>query len=193
MDKALDHFEMDLARLIGRPTDLRPFVCDGPPLTCEAFIVGFNPATELSSDFWDFWKPDYGFDKRAWLQHYISDRRAAGHRKTLSPTRNLIERVIEAAHPVRCLETNIYAAPSKSAGDLAEHRRITAPFDFLLETIGPKVILAHGRDAIAHVTNRAHNADVIESYHFASREFRNLGIAEAQRLGRSVREKARVV
>ena len=43
----LDDFERALVALIGRPTDLRPFVCEGSPLTCDVFLVGFNLATTM--------------------------------------------------------------------------------------------------------------------------------------------------
>ena len=58
----LSSFEQRLAALIGKPTDLRPFVCDGSPLDCRVFIVGFNPASALDEDFWKFWDPSIGFD-----------------------------------------------------------------------------------------------------------------------------------
>ncbi len=189
----LQQFELDLAALIGRPTNLRPFVCDGSPLTCDAFIVGFNPASASSTDFWEFWKPGYGFNKLLWFESYLHDRQAKPlkpgrtRRNPISNTRKVIELVIEAAQPVRCLETNIYAAASEEAKDLSEHRRITAPFDFLLATVQPKVIVAHGKDATAHVRNRAPNSAVIESNHF-SRGFSNVAAVE---LGRRIAEKAR--
>lgn len=71
---ALDDFEKGLISLIGKPTDLRPFVCDGSPLDCKVFSVGFNPATKMSADFWHFWRSGYGFDKSVWLKAYEKDR-----------------------------------------------------------------------------------------------------------------------
>ncbi len=47
----LYEFELQLSDLIGRPTDLRPFVCEGSPLSCDIFLVGFNPATTMETDF----------------------------------------------------------------------------------------------------------------------------------------------
>lgn len=38
--KSLSEFSEALLTHIGKPTDLRPFVCDGSPLDCEALIVG---------------------------------------------------------------------------------------------------------------------------------------------------------
>ena len=65
----ITQFEAALAELVGRPSDLRPFVCDGSPLDCEIFIVGANAATAMG-DFWDFWHPGVGMDKAAWFEAY---------------------------------------------------------------------------------------------------------------------------
>lgn len=65
---------------MGRPTSLRPFVCDGSPLDCEIFIVGANAATAMG-DFWDFWLPGVGMDKAAWFAAY----KAARAQKPLAP------------------------------------------------------------------------------------------------------------
>jgi hypothetical protein len=89
---------------------MRPFVCEGSPLDCQIFIVGFNPATTNVS-FWDFWRLPYGFDKKAWLPMYESEREEQG-KKRQSSTRKRIERIVEAAWPLKCLETNIHAVPS---------------------------------------------------------------------------------
>ena len=43
----LDDFERALVALIGRPTGLRSFVCDGSPLKCDVFLVGFHLATTM--------------------------------------------------------------------------------------------------------------------------------------------------
>ena len=57
----LKQFESELRSLTG-PSALRPFVCDGSPLTCRVFIVGINPATSMTTDFWQFWRAGTGFD-----------------------------------------------------------------------------------------------------------------------------------
>lgn len=172
---SLADFARELQHLIGRPSTLRPFVCDGSPLTCTAFSVGFNAATELVTDFWAHWRDDYGFDKSAWYADYLRVR--AGRplkpgrtrRLAVSTTRRRTELVLKAAAPVRCLETNIYAMPSASAAELATHYRDTSVFAFLLERIKPRVILAHGEEAVAYMRNRKTDAILIESPHFASR------------------------
>lgn len=150
----IETFERELLALIGKPTKMRPFVCDGSPLECQAFIVGFNPATAMSEDFWKFWDTGRGFNKAAWLDAYKKERQlrplrpGQTRRNVVSRTRRGIEWVVEDASPIRCLETNIYAAPTERAADLALEQRLTAPFDFLLKKIKPRVILAHGADAV---------------------------------------------
>jgi hypothetical protein len=153
----LQQFQNDLEKLIGNPTDLRPFVCEGSPLDCKIFIVGFNPATALKHSFWSFWQPEYGFQKTEWLKVYKQERRdkplslGKKRRKEVSNTRRVIEWIIAEAKPMKCLETNIYAMPTEQARDLREQERVTRPFDFLLRAIRPQVMLLHGQDAVKHL------------------------------------------
>jgi hypothetical protein len=49
-DPDLREFALGLAAVIGRPSELRPFVCDGSLLDCPVFIVGYNPATRMAGD-----------------------------------------------------------------------------------------------------------------------------------------------
>lgn len=110
---ALNEFENGLLALIGQPTDLRPFVCDGSPLDCKIFIVGLNPASQMTNDFWSFWRSGVGFDKGRWFEAYKADRvaRPLAPRKTrrqaVSNSRKIIEWVISEVGLARCLETNI--------------------------------------------------------------------------------------
>lgn len=186
---ALDDFERNLASLIGNPTDLRPFVCDGSPLDCKAFIVGVNPATEMSADFWHFWRSGYGFDKPAWYEAYKVERQqrplkpGKTRRNPISNTRRVIEWILEEANPVPVLETNIYAAPTEQALDLTSAQRLTAPFDFLMESIQPRVIVVHGNDAASHLQDKDPKANVIAVPHFS----RRWSQASARLLGQQIR------
>lgn len=188
-DLAITDFESELVALIGRPTDLRPFVCEGSPLECEVFIVGINPATTMSEDFWHFWRSGYGFDKAAWFKTYKEDRKARPlkegktRRNKVSNTRRVIDWILEETAPVRCLETNIYSAPTETATDLKSENRVTAPFDFLLARIKPRIIVAHGDDAVSYVQSKELSARVIEVPHFA----RGWSEAEARALGQQVK------
>lgn len=185
----ITNFERELADLIGRPTDLRPFVCDGSPLECEAFIVGFNPATTMSADFWQFWRSGHGFDKSAWFSAYKKDRQdrplkpGKKRRNAISNTRRVIEWLLEEANPVRCLETNIYSAPTEQAVDLASVQRVTAPVDFLLANIKPRVIVAHGDDAVRHIHSKRLSGRIINVSHFS----RGWSQASARELGQQIK------
>ena len=153
-------FEESLTLRIGRPTTLRPFVCDGSPLTCEVFIVGVNPASEMDEDFWSFWRPGVGFDKSRWFEAYVAARArkplrpGKTRRNRLSTTRRIMEQISEEASPVRILETNIYSVSSPDARSLAESDKSASTFDWLLSEIQPRLIVAHGRDAEAHLKAR---------------------------------------
>ncbi len=111
----------------------------------------------MSADWWAFWDPAYGYRRDAWLGEYQRERAARPlkpgktRRAPISNTRRVLHWIAKAAMPARCLETNIYAAPSETAATLEEQRRMTAPFDFLVRTVRPRVILAHGDDAIEHL------------------------------------------
>jgi hypothetical protein len=185
----LGAFERELQALIGRPTDLRPFVCDGSPLECSTFIVGLNPATTLTKDFWHFWRTGTGFDKAAWFEEYKRERQVLplktgkSRRNAISNTRRVIEWVIEEAGPVHCLETNIYSLPTAKAVDLSEKQRVTAPLDFLLEKIRPRVIVTHGADAVGHFSGKNLRAHIIRVPHFS----RCWSQARARALGQQLR------
>lgn len=182
-------FESKLVALIGQPSSLRPFVCDGSPLECRAFIVGFNPATSMSGDFWQFWSPDHGFNKGAWFESYKQERQlrplkpGKTRRNPISNTRRVIAWVLEEANPIRCLETNIYAAATEKAVDLNANNRITAPFDFLLEQIQPRIVVVHGKDANFHLGSKQLTCRVISVRHFS----RGWSQESARELGQLIR------
>jgi len=90
---------------------------------------------------------------------------------------------IEAEAPsVRFLETNIYSSASEAAKDLVTERRLTAPFDYLLEEIRPLVVVAHGGDAVAHLRTKVEKELLIPVQHFA----RGWSEAKAKDLGRRI-------
>ncbi|WP_445656554.1 hypothetical protein [Achromobacter sp. NCFB-sbj8-Ac1-l] len=185
----LEMFETELSSLIGRPTDLRPFVCNGSPLSCEVFIVGLNPASPMRNGFWSFWHASYGFDKQKWLNEYIYERSirplkpGRTRRNKISNSRRVIEWINCALGPAKALETNLYSAPSEEFNDLHQHKRITAPFDFLLDRIRPKIVIAHGDDAISHIRKKKVSAKIFEVSHFS----RGWGERTATNLGAEIR------
>jgi hypothetical protein len=115
----------------------------------------------MAADWWTFWDPAFGYRRDDWFKRYQQERMdrplkpGKTRRLPVSNTRRVLNWIVDAAAPVCCLETNIHAGPSDLAASLAESRRITKPFDFLLKTVRPAVILAHGDDAIEHIATRA--------------------------------------
>jgi hypothetical protein len=180
-------FENELVALIGNPSALRPFVCKGSPLDCQAFIVGINPAT--SGGFWEFWRSGHGFDKAAWFEAYKKDRKSRPlrpgktRRSEISNTRRVIEWIVESASPIRCFETNLFSTPTARANELTPTQRDTAPFEFLLKKIAPQVIVAHGVDAAKHFEKMHLPATIISVSHFS------VGWSQdrAKKLGRQIR------
>jgi hypothetical protein len=155
----LEQFEIGLSNIVGRPSSLRPFVCEGSPFDCEVFIVGYNPATAMDGDWWRFWKAGYGFEKDRCWNEYIDQRGGE-----ISKTRKCIEAIVADLNPVRVLEANIDARPSKQKSEYPTP--VTTPFDFLLAALTPKVVIAHGTDAVAHLQGWATSGKLISCKHF---------------------------
>jgi hypothetical protein len=140
----LQSFSLQLSAHGGGRKNFRPFVCDGNPLECRAFVVGINPAS--TGEFWRFWSDARGFDRESWLKDYQILRRTAC-KPAESNTRTRLNLIAEAAGPHRLLETNIYATTTAAAGQLARPDQDIEPFLFLLKTIRPAAILVHGKMA----------------------------------------------
>jgi hypothetical protein len=189
----LSAFKLELERLIGKKAShLRPFVCEGSPLDCGVFIVGFNPATKMAGDFWDHWRPGYGFDKAAWLAAYKEQRslRALKSGKQYRPVgnaRRVIEWVLEEVNPLRCLETNIYAVATAKATELSKRQQDMEPFSFLLERIKPRVVVTHGKAAAeaAKQLGIGKRENLICETHFS----RGWSELKARELGQQIRAK----
>lgn len=131
----------------------RPFVCDGSPLDCEIFLVGANPATDMDKPFWAFWDATSGFRKSEWFEEYKAERLrrplkpGKTRRNAVSNTRARLDWIVQGAAPVRCFETNVYAEPAEVLPDLPAEARGTQVFEYLLQTIRPRVLFLHGKDA----------------------------------------------
>lgn len=169
----LAEFQQRLETIIGRPTDQRPFVCDGSPLDCRVFIVGLNPASASERDFWEFWDCEAGFNKRAWFESYLAERAkrplqpGKTRRNPISNTRRVLEWVISSAGDTRILETNIYASATEDAKDLAGSMRHSRAFDFLVEALKPRLVVAHGNDAVDHMRTKYPGVQTIAVKHFS--------------------------
>lgn len=186
----LDSFEEGLATHIDRQATVRPFVCDGSPLGCAVFIVGFNPATETTARFWDFWQAGKGFNKDAWFKYYLEERQrrplkpGRRRRSAVSPSRRVIEWIVEEARPISILETNLHAIATEKQADLAKRDRQTDIFDFLMAAIGPTLIVAHGKKATDYVKRKGVGVTLLDVPHFS----RGWSEARARDLGRQIRQ-----
>jgi 5-methylcytosine-specific restriction endonuclease McrA len=145
----LDHRLRDATRSDPRA---RPFVCDGSPLDCQVFIVGFNPASDVP--FWPFWKPPYGFAKREWEAQYLETK------GSYSPTRLRINRLVNAlGSSIRCLETNMHSYASPDAASLPAAHRSTDVLQLLFDATSPKVAIFHGKEATSFAASACLAAD----------------------------------
>lgn len=144
----LDEFANKLKTLMAGRTDLRPFVCNGSPLTCEVIIVGVNAATRMKEGFWQFWLHGRGFDRGGWRKAYDDYRRKGTQRRT---TRSILDRIAREIEPLRSLETNLYWVPTKRERQLRMLRnepfRELRPFFELLKLLRPSIVVLHGRKA----------------------------------------------
>ena len=144
---SLRPFREGLEASIRTDRAVRPFVCDGSPLHCRAFIVGINAASDVS--FWRFWDDETGFDKKRWYDLYRAQR-AGVDKKPVSPTRQRIGRIVCAAAPGPILETNLYSVATAKAGDLKENDKRTDAIEFLLREVSPRILLLHGKAVKEH-------------------------------------------
>ncbi len=168
----LEKFAEGLAQLIGRPSDQRPFVCDGSPFEYRVFIVGTNAATGMS-DFWQFWDDRSGFDKERWCESYLDERAKAllNHgkkkRQKVSSTRRVLSWIAEGAASIRILETNIYSTPTSQLSELEGRLREVIVLKFLLAEIRPRLVITHGKDAELHFARHQPSCTLRAYPHFA--------------------------
>lgn len=173
----LEDFEERLGQVIGKPSALRPFVCEGSPLDCDVFIVGYNPATDVSGDWWRFWKPGYGFQEKLWRPEYLASREGG----TASKTRKKAEKIVAVFPSQRFLVCNIDSRPSKKQADMP--RPITKPFDTFFSLCRPKVVIAHGSEAREHLAGRSGVIGCRHLSRISNAEFDAVLASVAARLG----------
>ena len=131
-------------QLLMRSEFARPFTCDGSPLECRIFVVGLNSATRLENSFFTrYWCDSQGFDRSAFESDYQDVRTKRG-------VRPRIEAFVRGAHPLPCLETNIYSVPTKKASHLRPYDKDPSIIEFLLKEITPAGILIHSNEPIRY-------------------------------------------
>ncbi len=128
-----------------------PFVCTGSPPVHGVFIVGHNAATRLSEQFSNYWSDVKGFDKPKFLRDYRSQPRREGK---LKGARQRIEVIADIVSQENLLDTNIYTHSTETEAQLERQNKTTNVFEFLLTTLEPQVVLAHGWKAIKFFRRR---------------------------------------
>lgn len=128
----------------------RPFVCNGSPLECNIFLVGHNSATE--GLFWEFWEPQNGgFDKCSWYKKFKKEKDLK--RKTTRKRIEIFFDEFKSNSKIRLLQTNLYCYPSSIKTDIPDEHKRSNVFNFLLKTIKPKAIIAHGKEISTYLCN----------------------------------------
>jgi hypothetical protein len=140
-------FREKLEEVTQRNGAARPFICNGSPYDCKAFVVGINAASNVP--FWCYWDDEKGFDKERWYDRYRAEREATD-RKPVSPTRQRLKRIVCAAAPVQILETNLFSVATRRAVDLQQKDKLTDVLEFLLCEVSPGVLLLHGKAVREH-------------------------------------------
>lgn len=93
-----------LKDVIPSPCFERPFVCEGFPSESSVIVIGENPATPLSVDWWNYWDESAGFNYQKFLDAYLEERSRIG--KGISNTRRRLNRFRD--NGVSCVETNAF-------------------------------------------------------------------------------------
>ena len=189
----LRRFREHIQSLIGNEEPMRPFNCDGRPYDCKAFVVGINPASSIP--FWKFWSDESGFDRTAWVECYRQHRFSKPLKsdrvrcQPISNTRQRIDWIVEAAAPVKILETNLYALPTKRAAELGNGDRDSEAFRFLIAEISPSLILLHEKE-VHHQFRKLYGYAPTSGFQKASIRGRETIVAAVPHLSRASRARA---
>jgi hypothetical protein len=171
----LQEFRAGLEAYLAADRCARPFVCTGSPLDCRSFIVGLNAATRLSNPFLSYCSDSTGFDRHKFNRDYREVRSQAS---TGNPPR--IEAIAKAIAP--CLETNLFAIPTRSAKQLTKDDRQNPIICFLFRAIRPELVVAHSNEPIhffAERTGCAGFTSEVKRARWQGHEFWLFGLARA--------------
>lgn len=130
----------------------RPFVCAGSPLACRSFVVGLNAATALDHHFSAYWSDETGFDRELFLNHYRRLRKRAGNR----PVVEAISRTLGS-----CIETNLYAVPTRKARELTLADRERPVIEYLFRSIKPRAVFVHSNEPIEYFARQTGCGDFV--------------------------------
>ncbi len=120
---------------------LRPFVCDGLPCSCDFIVVGENSATELETDWWNFWSDEGGF-----VYSRFEEVRAEKCDNEGKGTRARLDRIMERTD-IKCVITNVFSN-EKPDGAGATPKSNVGVLCALLENMPQlRAVIVHGEKA----------------------------------------------
>ena len=124
----------------------RPFVCaaGGFPHTHDIIVIGNEVATNLETDWWSLWDPEYGFNYERFLVDYTEQRRKKRERtgkniRDISSTRLRFDRV--RSNGIKAVETNA----SKGDGISDSNKAVVRILLKNMQKENLKAVVAHGK------------------------------------------------
>jgi hypothetical protein len=132
----------------GRESTQRPFVCDGSPLNCSTFIVGYNNAYDIGP-FRQVWSDHTGFKKSAFDDLYIQIGGKPNNRTTNRYWINLISKAVG-----QCVETNIFSKDTKTARSLSAEDKSTEVFDYIFKSAKPSAVFCFNSKTVKELERR---------------------------------------
>lgn len=135
---ALPQLARALRTLLRTDLPSRPFVADGSPFDSDIAIVGIDPGT--STPFWEHWSDESGFDRDGWIS---ADRERPNAKR--NATRNRIERLVRALHPLRVVELNAYPYATRTESEIAEELKDARVLHPMLRVAKPRAVFLFGK------------------------------------------------
>jgi hypothetical protein len=105
---------------------------------------GVQPRDPASPTILHYWSDEVGFNRKSFNKDYAKERKkvaAQAGKKIRQGNRLRIEAISCALD--KCLETNLYALPTKKASYLAEDDKDWRIFEYLFRVIRPRVVSVH--------------------------------------------------
>jgi len=141
-------------------------------------VIGENPTTPLTKDWWSFWDDVSGFNLKKFEIEYEAERKLVGKRP-LSNTRIRLRRLRDKG--LNCLETNAFSNEGMGGFNAADSNAALLQL-FLGGLPGLRGVIAHGAVAQNFLGNQSLPAHV-QSYpmrHFRSESYEKIdAVADA--------------
>lgn len=139
---------------------MRPFLCDGNPLTCTVAIIGVDPGA--TTPFWPHWSDEKGMDRRSWTQ---ADRTL--HPQAIDGVHARLERFLPQIAQ-RVIELNVPATRINGDAQPGDDYRAIDILQFILDVVKPHTVICVGAAALRVVHSMALSGTPTI---FATREF----------------------